>query len=133
MIDKIIKVWDNRKNELEEQFKEKHPDHYSDIVKKIFTLLKSDKSFDYDDRPNSAIIHEINDGSYEGTILFLCPSGEYTPYKYYYCLVNYGSCSGCDTYEYIRNIDYGDIPTEEQVKQYMTLALHIVQSIKLLS
>lgn len=43
--------------------------------------------------------------------------------------VGYGSCSGCDTLEAIR--DYSsEKPTPEQVKDYMALALHIVQGLK---
>ena len=43
--------------------------------------------------------------------------------------VGYGSCSGCDTLEGIRHYN-DDKPTEEQVRDYMTLALHIVQGMK---
>ena len=38
----------------------------------------------------------------------------------------YGSCSGCDTLQGINSYSC-ELPTEEQVKDYMTLALHLVQ------
>lgn len=53
----------------------------------------------------------------------------YQPNDYYFVKVGYGSCSGCDTLEGIRNYEDGN-PTEEQVKDYMTLALHVVQGLK---
>jgi len=41
----------------------------------------------------------------------------------------YGSCSGCDTLQAIQG--YSDeSPSDEQVKDYMELALHIVQGLK---
>ena len=39
---------------------------------------------------------------------------------------DYGSCSGCDLLESIREYD-GGLPTEEQVKEYMMLELHLLQ------
>lgn len=61
-----------------------------------------------------------------GTII---ASKAYQPSKYWYVCINYGSCSGCDTYENIRSYS-NDPPTEDQVKSYWTLALHIVQQMK---
>ena len=56
-------------------------------------------------------------------------AGGYQPWEYWYVKVGYGSCSGCDTLEGIR--DYPDEPpTKEQIDAYMTLALHIVQGFK---
>jgi hypothetical protein len=44
----------------------------------------------------------------------------------------YGSCSGCDTLQAISSYD-DDLPNDEQVRDYMMLALHLVQKIKRLS
>jgi len=46
--------------------------------------------------------------------------------------VSYGSCSGCDTLEAIRDYS-GDTPTEKQLDEYMTLALHVVQGLRQIS
>lgn len=128
MINKFIEIYDSNKNELEEQFKLKHPEDYSDIVKKVVTLISK-----YDDcygKMDIDRIHIINDGDYQGTLLFIVGCDNYQPDNYWSIKVYYGSCSGCDTYQSIRYCYPDDIPTEEQVKDYMTLALHIVQAIK---
>jgi hypothetical protein len=74
-------------------------------------------------------LHCIDDGDYQGTLLFLIPEDTYQPDNYYYVKVEYGSCSGCDTLESIRDYD-SDTPNDEQVKDYMTLCLHIIQKFK---
>jgi len=40
-------------------------------------------------------------------------------------------CSGCDTLEGIRGYEDGT-PTDEQANEYLTLALHIVQRLKVI-
>lgn len=42
----------------------------------------------------------------------------------------YGSCSGCDTLLKIIDFYEEDYPNEEQVKQLMTLSLHLIQRMK---
>ena len=41
----------------------------------------------------------IDDGHYQGTLLYLIPKNTYQPGEYEYLMtyVGYGSCSGCDT------------------------------------
>ena len=79
--------------------------------------------------PDPERIHRIDDGNYQGTLVYVIGEKGYQPDKYWYVKVDYGSCSGCDTLEGIR--DYtDDAPTDEQAKDYMTVALHIVQGMK---
>ena len=57
--------------------------------------------------------------------MFIIGAKGYQPSDYWYVKVGYGSCSGCDTLEAIRG--YSDEkPTPDQVKDYVTLALHVV-------
>lgn len=130
MIKEFVDIWDRRKNEIEEVFKTKHPSGYDGIVKQVITLLGSDESLEYGDKPDPKRIHIIDDGDYQGTLLFVVGANNYQPCVYWYVFVSYGSCSGCDTFQAIRDNDYGDIPNEQQVKDYMTLALHVVQGLK---
>ncbi len=59
----------------------------------------------------------------------MIPAGGYQPSDFWYVVVGYGSCSGCDTLEAIRS--YEDTPPSvEQINDYMGLALNIVQGIK---
>jgi len=107
-------------------FKFHHPESYSDIVKQIFELVISG----YDSKK----ITVIDDGDYQGTKIFIIPQDTYQPSIEDYLITDtyYGSCSGCDTLQGI--IGYSDDPpTEEQVKDYMMLSLHLIQKLRKLS
>jgi hypothetical protein len=114
-----------KKPELEAKFREAHPSEYIDIVKAVVEVVTTDEYNDID----PSRIHTIDDGDYQGTLLFVIAAKGYQPSDYWSVFVSYGSCSGCDTLQAIH--DYGsDAPTDDQVSQYMTLALHIVQGLK---
>ena len=98
-------------------------------MKKIFELclLKADNYTNFDlDR-----MTVIDDGDYQGTQIFIIPKNTYQPSVEDYVMTNtyYGSCSGCDTLQAICDYENG-LPTDDQVKGYMTLALHLVQKLK---
>lgn len=129
MIQKFVKAWDARKGEIEAQFRAKHPEDYAHIVKAVVTIINAD-SDDYG-KPDPERITSIDHGDYQGTLLFIIAGSGYQPDNYWFVKVGYGSCSGCDTLECIRG--YNDDPTtDEQLADYMTLALHILQGIKVL-
>jgi hypothetical protein len=109
------------------RFSAKHPENYADIVRAVVEILAADE-YEYD-APDPQRIHEINDGDYQGTLVYVIGAGGYQPDIYWYVKVGYGSCSGCDTLESIRGYK-DDPPSQEQIKDYMTLALHIVQGLK---
>jgi len=114
-----------KKPELEAKFREAHPSGYIDIVKAVVEVVTTNQYYDID----PSRIHTIDDGDYQGTLLFVIAAKGYQPSDYWSVFVSYGSCSGCDTLQAIH--DYGsDAPTDDQVSQYMTLALHIVQGLK---
>lgn len=126
MISEFVNEFMIKKLELRKIFKQKHPDDYKEIVKNVISIISNNDSYDCPD-PNR--IHVIDDGDYQGTLVFVIAAKGYQPFDYWYVQVNYGSCSGCDTLQGIR--DYGDeLPTEKQVDEYMTLALHIIQGLK---
>ena len=125
MIEKFTKAWFANLHEMRKKFTEKHPENYKEIVKSVIEILKDD---DYDS-PDPERIHEIDDGDYQGTLVYVIGGNGYQPNNYWYVKVGYGSCSGCDTLEGIRNYD-SDAPRNEQVDEYMTLALHIIQGLK---
>jgi len=128
MVKKFIKRFNERKNEISERFSEKHPGNYMDVVKTVIeTLSRGEKN----GWPDPRRINEIDDGDYQGTLLYVIPKIGYQPSIYWYVKVGYGSCSGCDELRYIR--DYSpDKPTAQQVHDYTTLALRIVQGLKLM-
>ena len=133
MIQELVKQWEENKHELENYFRttrqEEYASSYKQILKKIFELclLKADNYTNFDlDR-----MTVIDDGDYQGTQIFIIPKNTYQPSVEDYVMTNtyYGSCSGCDTLQAICDYENG-LPTDDQVKDYMTLALHLVQKLK---
>ena len=126
MIKKFVERWEEKKHLVEAEFREAHPRNYGEIVETIISSLFLEG--EYDD-PDPGRITEIDDGDYQGTLLYVIASNAYQPHVYWAVKVYYGSCSGCDTLEGIRGYRDGP-PDENQVKDYMALALHIVQNLK---
>ncbi len=127
MIKDVIESWEKNKHFLQELIETTNQDKisYNWFVTNISKLI-----LDIED----PIVHEINDGEYQGTMLYLITDNSiYQPSvsNYYFTYVWYGSCSGCDALEGIRCYS-NELPDDKQVKEYMTLCLHIVQRIKLL-
>jgi len=128
MIKDFVDAWNERSHTLKRKFEIGHPYRYKTIVEWVVQMLNPDDEYGLPDRER---IVEIDQGDYQGTLVYLIPEKYYQPKEYWYVRVSYGSCSVCDTMEHIRELNTeSDTPTEEQVKQYMTLALHIVQRIK---
>lgn len=130
MIKKFIERWEKYKGNLENYFRntrqEKY-DTYSEIVKALFEKVINVEGEIFD--LNKMKI--IDDGDYQGTQIFIIPLDTYQPDASEYVITNtyYGSCSGCDTLQSISYYDDG-LPTEEQIKDYMKLALHLLQKCK---
>jgi len=132
MIKELLKQWEENKHKLEEYFKTTKQDEYNSyetIVKKIFEICLP-KATDYNGWDLEKIT-VIDDGGYQGTQIFIIPTDTYQPSLEDYVMTDndYGSCSGCDTLLSISEYDC-DLPTKEQVKDYMTLSLHLVQKLK---
>jgi hypothetical protein len=131
MIEKFVKVWDAHKDEVEAEFKAAHPVGNSGIVEALVRMINRHVD-EYGETPDPERIHRVDDGDYQGTLVFLIAATGYQPYTYWAVKVSYGSCSGCDTFEAIRSDGSwsDEAPNEGQVKDYMTLALHILQAMK---
>lgn len=128
MIPQFVQAWHSRKGEIEANFRAGHPANYLAIVKSVIEILGNTGST-FCDTPDPDRITVIDHGDYQGTLLFVIGAQGYQPSRYWYVLVSYGSCSGCDTLEGIR--DYSsEIPSNQQVRDYMTLALHVLQGLK---
>lgn len=127
MIKEFVGKWFHNKNKLEEWLGENHPSDYLELVRRVINILQDENSLLA--TPDPSRIHQIDDGDYQGTLMFVIGETGYQPSTYWYVKVDYGSCSGCDTLQGIRGYLDGK-PTEEQIKDYMTLALHIIQGLK---
>lgn len=127
MITEFVDLFMSGGPKLEAMFADRHPGSYKAIVDAVVTVLSDGN--DADAVPDPKRIHEIDDGEYQGTLVYVIGAAGYQPSEYWYVKVGYGSCSGCDTLLSIRG--YGDDkPTAAQVRGYMTLALHTVQGMK---
>jgi hypothetical protein len=128
MITEFVERFETGKEQLRASFAKEHPGSYKDVVINVLTILKGDEEYG---RPDPEKVTEIDNGDYQGTLVYVIPEGGYQPSTYWYVKVGYGSCSGCDTLEAIRGYEDG-APSAKQVDDYMTLALHIVQGIKVM-
>ncbi len=127
MIQEFVNRYMDKKDLLAATFV-KHPADYKEIVKNVISVITADE--DYGDfNPDPERIHEIDDGHYQGTLVYVIGATGYQPSDYWYVKVSYGSCSGCDTLESIRDYQDGK-PDADQVKQYMLLALHVIQGMR---
>jgi len=134
MIEEFTKRWFSHNYIVREQFEKEIPRSYSDIVKAVVTMLHDEDDYGSIDPER---IHSIDDGDYQGTLVFVIGASGYQPSDYWYVKVGYGSCSGCDTLEAITEGDYGHESEEEAqawkkeaVDGLMTLALHVLQGLK---
>lgn len=138
MIQEFVKAWDANREALREYIRthnQKEYDEYVKLVKIMFDVVIN-PYFKYDPcnlSYNTDAIHVIDDGNYQGSQLFIIPNNDYqpSPYEYVWTHCSYGSCSGCDTLLAISGYDSG-LPSEEQVDDYMTLLLHLLQRCKYL-
>lgn len=135
MIKSFINSWEKNKSNLEEYIrthKQVEYDSYRILVKLIFDLVINPDVDTYrDDIFDTDKIDVLDHGDYQGTLIFILHRDTYQPLvdDYIYTYVYYGSCSGCDTLQAIHHYDE-DEPDENQVEDYMTLCLHLVQHCK---
>lgn len=144
MIKSIITQWEANKGILENYFRntpQSEYDKYEFLFKKTIELA-TPKVGVYRDWLGEEQLEKIDidkmtivdDGDYQGTQLFLIPIDTYQPDVTDYLITDnyYGSCSGCDTIQRIHSYDMGK-PNEQQVKDYMSLALHLIQKLRWLN
>ena len=136
MIKEFIDAWEKNKWKLKDYFlntNQEEYDSYEAIIEKIFEIVINP----YIDNELFGTpfvvgdIQTIDDGDYQGTQIFILHKDTYQPSieDYVYVGNYYGSCSGCDTLLSISGYDDG-LPTLLQVRDYMTLALHLIQKFK---
>lgn len=129
MIQELVNKYMANKHHIEAAFTEKHPDSYADLVRIVVSAITAEN--DYEDlNLDPERIHQIDDGDYQGTLLFVIAAKGYQPDDYWFVKVNYGSCGGCDTLQGIRENSTDDSANARAIAAYMQLALHIVQGIK---
>lgn len=99
---------------------------YKDLVKlTVIHILNDDEDIEWD----TENITEIDNGHYQGTLLYLIPKSTYQPDELDYLMtyVGYGSCCACDTLQSIQYMCRGD--QAEAIKEYMLLCKDIICNI----
>jgi hypothetical protein len=130
MITEFINQWEEKKHLLKESFEKKEPECYEDIYKRLFEIVITKPKTYYSEWDWSRY-KCIDDGDYQGNYIFILCDDSYQPSidNYIFTNVSYGSCSGCDTFQGIY-YDYTEEEKDEKIRQYMLLALHILQETK---
>ena len=137
MIKYCIEKWDKNKdllrsalnnNELLNHVLNKNDDdpleylEYKDLVKLTVMFILNDEN-EWDANK----IKEIDDGDYQGTLLYLIPEDTYQPNssEYLMTFVEYGSCSGCDTLQAIQCF-LGTKGRNESINDLMSLCKDLI-------
>jgi len=127
----ILTAWDKNQEMVREWIKTVDTLQFSylSLLENTIRILFAE---DHDSSsPDYNKITEINNGDYQGTLLFVIGGKGYQPCvnEHWFTAVEYGSCSCCDTLQGISGWDC-KLPTEDQTQQYWTLCLHMMQRMK---
>lgn len=132
MLKIIAEKWAARKNLLRERLAQINIEdvNYLTLVKITFETIYNEEENYKDLNINIKKITEIDNGDYQGTLLYILPFSNYQPSEtdYFMTYVNYGSCSGCDTLQHIIALkDWDQItPNNQQLNALMTLCRDIL-------
>lgn len=119
MMKYCVRKWDENKAHLESCLRKKDVEslEYEQLVTMVVDEVLNRGEEDTWEHWNTKRITRIDDGDYQGTLLFVIPKNTYQPSESEYLMtfVDYGSCSGCDTLECIQ----GHIMWDEDDKPYV--------------
>lgn len=137
MIQEFCDIVIKNKENIKESFKVKNPESYDSIVTDLITLIESNYD-EYGKIPCKSRITVIDHGDYQGTRLFIIGTSGYQPSTYYSIFVDYGSCSGCDSFEAIISynsewIDDSRKVNQQGIEDLYLMMLHMVQSMRQLN
>lgn len=130
MIREFTNAWFINKDKLQQHFekivKSDTGFAYADLVKMLFDIVINPSLDSTDTAYDTDHIYTIDDGDYQGTLIFILHKDVYQPdiTEYVYTNVGYGSCSYCDTLMGINDCD--DVVMK--INDYMTLCLHLLQN-----
>lgn len=119
--------WNKNRSTLEKKLRETNlcGVNYLDLLKLTVKCIFNDDAFDV--KWDTENITEIDNGDYQGTLLYLIPGDYYQPSESEYLMtyIGYGSCSGCDLLQSIQPWDRSKV-TEETIKDFMSLCKDFV-------
>lgn len=139
MIKICLEAWDKYNGELEAWYRNLPVEilnhlSYKGITTKVFGMVSRymEESCNWCDGLDLDNIVEINNGDYQGTLLYIVPFDTYQPNEYEYLMtyIGYGSCSCCDTLQGLELWgEYTENEYENAIKGHMTLARDILSHI----
>lgn len=135
MIKYALKKWSENKDALRNAIQQTEKDKrctwdYEEIVKLVCRYIFNENVSREEPMINVDGITMIDNGDYQGTLLFMLPFDAYQPAEYEYLMtyVGYGSCSGCDTLQSIQADDEDDETEKEMVDSYLGICKDIVSN-----
>lgn len=131
MEQKFIDLWFKNKNKLKEELIAHRDLEYCTYADLLKLTIQCIINRDSEDELDVDKIIQIDNGDYQGTLIFIIPRDTYQPaeYEHYVTYVDYGSCSYCDTLLHIQ-ADYNYVSKDQQVDDFMTLCLHMIERMK---
>lgn len=131
MIVYCLGKWERNKQALKEALmsdKELRTCEYKHLIEMVVKHILNNSQESEDREWNTSKITEIDDGDYQGTLLYVIHKETYQPSEcdYLMTFVSYGSCSGCDTLQDIQRYDRDD---DVPIKDFMALCRDIVSNI----
>lgn len=102
--------------------------NYKDLVRLTFEIIYNSLGRFAYEKLDLDHITVIDNGDYQGTLLFMIPYDTYQPSEYEYIMtyIGYGSCSGCDALQAAQGWDYGEKLSDEQVVKFMAICKDLV-------
>lgn len=141
MLKLLQKKWDKNRQKLYDKFKSltEVPDSYEELVKLVFDIIYNDGElagigdfrFRYFDKINKESITEVQYGAYGGSLFYIIPFCDDAPasYEILMTFAEYGSCSGCDTLEWIKALACSsDHLIPDQIDALMALSKDLVMA-----
>lgn len=131
MLKYCLEKWNKNRDRLENSLRtlpNLYELNYHALLQFVVADILNDDD-EYDLKWDYEHITEIDNGDYQGTLLYLIPEETYQPNEYEYLMtyIGYGSCSGCDTLEHIRmGFYYDKEPSDEVINEYMALCKDFV-------
>ena len=126
--------WDANKDKLRDALAERtdlNHCNYEDLVNLTFEVIyNTDANETGYQVLNLNNITVVDDGDYQGTVVFLIPFDTYQPSEHEYIMtyIGYGSCSGCDVLQAVQSCgDYGKKKaTEDQLDGFMDICRELI-------
>lgn len=138
----IMKIrWNKNRETLRKVLSERtdlNTIEYKELVKLTFDVIFNECNHEsnryairtHDQPLNLNAITKIDDGDYQGTLLFLIPFDTYQPGENEYLMtyIGYGSCSGCDVLQGLQSFSANEKLDENQINGFMSLCKDIISN-----